>query len=100
MTTDEKWEDAERSMGYPCGVLTCPCNVNGFATCGDYHEDHCFKRLYHDTTDPNFIKFSQRSPRAFGEEPLVFLEPWVKESDISSCHQDATLVRLRFCAGD
>lgn len=92
MTTEEKFEDAERNgLGYYCGVSTCPYCINGRATCGDYCEDHCTKKLFHDLTDAK-KKFGdiddegntqfRDNPWVYDKKPIVPLEPWVKTQDI------------------
>jgi hypothetical protein len=91
MTIEEKFADAENILGYPCGVLTCRYNVNGCATCGDYTEDHCIKKLHHEVTDikTKYIKYDKDGNKilvdnkcALGEEAFIPLEPWVKEQDV------------------
>lgn len=90
MTSDEKWEDAESCcLGMPCGVLTCKYNVNGRATCGDYSEDHCKERLFHDLTDSKrkFVSHDEDGNEVIqnlgtGEEKVIPLEPWITDKDI------------------
>lgn len=98
MTTEEKFADAERILGYTCGVLTCPYNVNGRTICGDYREDHCFKQLYHDSTNAKskYIEYDEDGNEilvdnrcAFGDESFIPLEPWVKEQDIKDFNYGA-----------
>ena len=88
MTADEKFSDV---LGCSCGVLTCQHNFNGIATCGDWQEDHCFKRLYHDCTDSKKKLIVEdedgnekvvQNTLATGEEEIIFLEPWVKAEDL------------------
>ena len=92
MTTEEKFEDAERDcLGYPCGVFTCPYCICGRATCGSYCEDHCTKSLFHELTDAKRKMYEEDddgnriivdNPYVYQSEAVMPLEPWVKTQDI------------------
>jgi hypothetical protein len=86
MTTEEKFSDVESILGYPCEVLTCQHNVNGRATCGDYTEDHCIKKLHHEATNVKnkYVEYDKDGNKilvdnkcSLSEEKFIPLEPWV-----------------------